>query len=132
MNMNDVIKNVTIAKALSVSGGNLPSGFSATIHTKIQFSGVLVSTVFGWATSSQVIPLQRVLRDRCKPEFISDLAKTGLVIHANDCGKLLKSRADTVAEFVAKGMPKHVAEHAADNPGDLAEIMASTKIPTKK
>jgi hypothetical protein len=129
MDLNQIIANVTITKAMSVSEGSLPSGYSAIIQAGIIYDGVKLSTAMDWATANRLIPLARILRDKCTVEFLNELHRTGLRIHANDCGKPILSRSDRIAEFTKRGFSQEMAAFAVDNPAEFASTVAGLKPP---
>lgn len=130
--LKQIISGVSIMKALSVSEGNLPSGFSTIINAHIVYDGCTLANVFEWSTSNRTIPLQRILRDKCAVEFLNELHKTGLTIAAMDCGKPIRSKAERVAELEARGFSHDVAVYAIDHPDDFAEMVKNLKPPKAK
>jgi hypothetical protein len=132
MDLKQIIANITFNKALSVSEGNLPSGFTVIVNAGIVYDGLPLSQVFEWATANRVIPLQRILRDKCTPEFLQELHKTGLKISASDCGKPITSREDKVRDLMGRGYPQEAAEFAVDNPAEFAAELAKIKKPKGK
>lgn len=81
---------LVVNRTCGVSGGGLPPNFTVAIPLTVQFTGCKLGNVLGWATSNRIVDLQRVLRSQ-QPEFLTQLAKTGLVRHANEMGERIVS-----------------------------------------
>lgn len=106
---------LTISRSVSVSGGNLPREMSAVIPVTVDFNGVSVKQVLGWAMSSRIIDLQRVLRGM-EREFVTSLVRDGLRRHATEMGEkiiteaqrmeLLKRQLTTMSETERQAMLK--------------------------
>lgn len=91
LTLDDVLEGeLSINRTCGVSGGGLPNGFSVNIPLTINFGGTKLGLVLGWAGANRVVDLQRVLRTQ-QPEFLTQLAKTGLVRHAMEMGERIES-----------------------------------------
>ena len=116
----------TITLASRVSGGNLPSDFSTTLNVTYDFTGCSDEQVKMWAAADRRISLQRVLRDTCKPEFLRQLAKDGLTIHATECGKRIRSREDRINDLTnTYGWPLEFATMYVDDPETAKALMTT-------
>jgi len=73
-------------KACSVSGGDLPESYKATIDVNVDFEGVDKATERSWAVSHLIISIQRVLK-KMKTKDLDELEKTGYSVRALDAGK---------------------------------------------
>ena len=110
--------------ASRVSGGNLPNDFSTTLNITYVFDGCSDDQVRLWAAAERRIAVQRVLRDTCKPEFLRQLAKDGLTIHATECGKRIRSRDDRINDLITTyGWPKQFAVLYVDDPEQAKSLM---------
>ena len=73
-------------KTCSVSGGDLPESYKATIDVNVDFDGVDATTERSWAVSHLIISIQRVLK-KMKTRELDELVKTGYSVRALDAGK---------------------------------------------
>jgi len=99
-------------KLCSVSGGDLPEGYSAKINLEIDFDGVDKVTERSWAVSHLVIAIQRVLKKKSTRE-LDELAKTGYSVRALDAGKRVADPVATFKTLFAGLSPEQQAEHLA-------------------
>jgi hypothetical protein len=118
--MEEIMK---IKRAVSVSGGTLPRDFSIVVPVEIDYSGCTDYETYGWASSNRVIAIQRTLRNQ-SVEFLRELAKNGLSVHARECGQSLKSPEERVAELVGAGVPEALAKLMVDDPEKAAALMS--------
>ena len=105
----------------NVSGGNLARKHA--LNVRLDYSGLTMAEVLGWADDNRVIALQRPLRAMNDDELDAHVAG-GLSLHARDCGAKTKTRAERIAEMVRAGMPEQLATLAVDDPNGFAELMA--------
>ena len=75
-----------------------------------------------WAMYGRKVALQNVLRAK-SPEFLDDLKKKGLRVHARDAGKNFQSREERIEELVRLGIPENIATMMVDDPGKAAAVM---------
>jgi hypothetical protein len=113
--------------ACKVSGGNLPTGYAVTLNVELDYSGVSPIQERSWASRTCIINLQRNLRGM-GTQALNKLATTSYKVNAIDCGKKVVSREDRVANYVAQGLDREVAELMIDNPSKLNELMAGVKV----
>lgn len=99
-------------KTCSVSGGDLPEGYKATIDVKINFDGVDKATERSWAVSHLIISIQRVLK-KLKTAELNELAKTGYSVRALDAGKQASDPTQAFQTLFAGLSPELQAEHLA-------------------
>lgn len=116
--------NLLVTFSMRVSGGSLPAGFAAIVPVEMDFNGCDDITVRQLASRSLRIDLQRVLRTKT-PEYLNELARTGLKINWRDAGRDIRTRDDKIAELVAAGMPERLAVLSIDDPTRFAELMAA-------
>ena len=118
-------QNVVVAKSFNVSGGSLPTGYSIRVTAEIDYSGVDVETLRGWATADRVIALQRVLR-ATSPEFLERLDNP-LKIHATQCGNKIVTPEQRIEELVKTGIPRDAAELMVRDPQKFEQMFAKLK-----
>ena len=106
----------------NVSGGNLARKHA--LNVRLDYSGLTMGEVLGWADDNRVIALQRPLRAMNDDELDAHVAG-GLSIHARDCGAKTKTRAERIGEMVRAGMPEALATLAVDDPTKFAALMAN-------
>lgn len=99
-----------ITKTCSVSGGDLPEGYSAKIDIKIDFDGATASDVKGWAVSHLIISIQRVLK-KMKTAELDKLEASGYSVRALDAGKRAVDPTAAFQSLFAGLSPELQAEH---------------------
>ena len=100
------------SKTCSVSGGDLPEGYSAKIDVKIDFDGVDKATERSWAVSHLIISIQRVLK-KMKTSVLDELVKTGYSVRALDAGKQAVDVTKAFSALFAGSSPEQQAKHLA-------------------
>ena len=113
--------------ACKVSGGSLPDGYSVTLNVELDYSAVAKEQERAWASRTCIINLQRNLRTM-STKTLNKLSETPYKVSAIDCGKKVVSREDRVANYIAQGLSKEVAELAIDNPEKFNQLMAGVKV----
>ena len=99
-------------KACSISGGDLPESYKATIDINIDFDGVDKATERAWAVSHLIISIQRVLK-KMKTKDLDELEKTGYSVRALDTGKQATDVVKAFGTLFAGLSPELQAEHIA-------------------
>ena len=113
----------TVTRAAKVSGGGLPRDFSVIVPLTIDYRGCSGLEVAGWSMGNRVIAWQGAVK-KLEPEFIRELSKSGLTVHARTAGNRVMSRDEHIAEYMAGGLPRVLAEIAVDDPARYSELMA--------
>jgi len=99
-------------KTCSISGGDLPESYKATIDVNIDFEGVDKLTERSWAVSHLIISIQRVLK-KMKTRELDELAKTGYSVRALAAGKQATDVVKAFGTLFAGLSPELQAEHLA-------------------
>jgi hypothetical protein len=107
---------------MRVSGGSLPKDFSVIIPVEMDFTGSTRDELIEWAIGDRRVAAQRWLRSKT-PEYLQELTKSGLQVHAREAGHQLKSREDRIKELVTAGVPQAVAEAVVDDPSKLEKML---------
>lgn len=103
---------IIVTKTCSVSGGDLPEGYKATIDVNIDFEDVDSTTERSWAVSHLIISIQRVLK-KMKTAELDKLEKTGYAVRALDAGKIAVDPTQAYSTLFAGLSPELQAEHLA-------------------
>lgn len=113
---------MVVAFSMGISGGGLPGDFKITIPVRMDFTGMADRQLAEIASRALRIDVQRVLRT--KPvEYLNQLAKTGLDIHATNAGQNVltaQERADKLAAQL--GIPVALAQKIVDDPTILDKL----------
>jgi hypothetical protein len=107
---------------MRVSGGSLPKDFSVIIPVEMDFTGSTRDELIEWAIGDRRVAAQRWLRSKT-PEYLQELTKSELQVHAREAGHQLKSREDRIKELVTAGVPQAVAEAVVDDPSKLEKML---------
>ena len=118
-------QNVVRTKSFNVSGGSLPDKYSIRVTAEIDFSGVDMETLRGWATADRIIQLQRVLR-ATSPEYLENLDNP-LKIHAAQCGSKIVTPEQRIDELTKTGIPREAAELMVRDPQKFEQMFAKLK-----
>lgn len=108
--------------AFNVSGGNLGTKHSG--NALIDYSGMSVASIIGYADDNRIIALQRPLRLFSDDELRKHLANP-IKIHATACGAKLVTESERIAALVRAGMPEPLARLSVTDPTKFAELMAA-------
>jgi len=108
---------------MKVSGGNLPRGKSYQIPCTMDFTGCTRDELIDWALSERRIAAQRWLRLQSE-EFLAELQKKGLRLHARDAGRQLADPNKRVQELRKLGLPDELARLVVSNPEKVQELLA--------
>ena len=111
---------------MKVSGGNLPKGVSYQIPVEMDFSGCSKDELIDWALSERRIAAQRWLRLQSE-EFLQNLQKKGLRLHARDAGRQLADPNKRVQELRKLGLPDELARLVVSNPEKVEELLSKLK-----
>ena len=120
-----------VTRNVRLKGGNLPDNFSVVVPVTIDFTGCTDEERNNWAASERVIAWQRVARIKLSPDFLRQLAKDGLTIHARDCGRMLLTRDEKIAKLTDAGIPAKLATFMVDNPEEATNILGDVDVPSK-
>jgi len=108
---------------MRVSGGNLPKGVSYQIPCTMDFTGCTRDELIDWAMAERRIAAQRWLRLQSE-EFLANLQKKGLRLHARDAGRQLADPNKRVQELRKLGLPDELAKLVVSNPEKVQELLA--------